>query len=64
MHFAVSDILSVSAVGLIASAFLIHLFFKMRKNKCATICSGCSGSNCSTKSFAIDNLKAIPIHKI
>lgn len=63
MHFALYDILSVGAIGIVALAFLIHLFFKMKKNKCVTICNGCSGGGCSTKSFADKTPKNIEIHK-
>lgn len=52
MQFAMTDILSVALIGLIAVAFLVRLFFKMRKNKCITVCSGCQGNSCSTKNFA------------
>ncbi len=63
MHFALVDIVSVSVVGAVAVGFLIRLFFKMRTNKCITVCSGCSGAACSTKSFATAN-KIIPIHQL
>ena len=63
MHFALVDIISVSVVGVIAVGFLARLFFRMRTDKCVTVCSGCSGGSCSTKSFATTN-KTIPIHQL
>lgn len=61
-HFL--DIFSVSCIILFASIWLIRMFLKMRKNKCVTMCSGCSGGSCSTKSFANKsaiNKQTIPI---
>ena len=64
MHFALTDILAVATIGLVAVIFLIRLFARMRKDKCVTVCSGCSGGSCSTKSFATKNpAKSIQIHK-
>ena len=63
MHFAIVDILSVSVVGVVAIGFLVRLFFRMRTNSCITVCSGCSGGTCSTKSFATSN-KTIPIQQV
>ncbi len=63
MHFALVDIISVSVIGFVAVSFLTRLFFKMRTNKCITVCSGCSGGSCSTKSFATTN-KVIPIRQL
>jgi hypothetical protein len=63
MQLHTLDILSTGAIGLIALAFVLRTYFKMRKNKCATICNGCSGASCSTKIFKSDKktilLKAI-----
>ncbi len=60
MQFHIFDIISVVVIGLIAIAFITRTYLKMRKNKCATICSGCSTESCSTKSFkAKDNKKVI-----
>ena len=49
-HFL--DMLSVGVILLMACIWLVRTFIKMRQNKCATVCSGCSGGSCSTKSFA------------
>ena len=48
-HFL--DMLSVGVIILFACIWLIRTFIKMRQNKCATVCSGCSGGSFSTKSF-------------
>ena len=65
MHFALTDILAVTVICLVAVLFLIRLFVRMRKDKCVTVCNGCSGSSCSTKSFAkVPPLKSIEIHKV
>lgn len=53
------DILSVTIVGLIAVGYLVKTYFKMKKNKCATICSGCSGNSCNSRSFANSGNKGI-----
>lgn len=50
MH--ILDILAISAIGVAALAYLYHMVKTMRKNKCATLCSGCSTGSCSTKNFA------------
>jgi hypothetical protein len=50
-NFSTFDILAVSVIGLIAIIFLIRTFIKMRKNKSVTMCNGCSGNSCSTKTF-------------
>mgnify|MGYP000275809797 CR=1 FL=1 len=55
MHFALMDTLSISVIGIVALVFLCRLFFKMRRDKCITVCNGCSsGGHCSTKNFAIN----------
>ncbi len=62
-HFL--DIFSVSSIILFAVVWLVRMFFKMRKNKCVTMCSGCSGGACSTKSFAkksVTGRQTIPIN--
>ncbi|MCE3268591.1 MAG: hypothetical protein K0R49_843 [Burkholderiales bacterium] len=60
MQFHLLDILSTGLIGLIALVFMLHTYFKMRKNKCATICNGCSGgSSCSTKVFKADPAKKV-----
>lgn len=46
------DVLSIAIVGLVAVGYLVRTYFKMRKNKCATICSGCSRNSCNSRSFA------------
>ena len=48
-HFL--DMLSVGVIILFACIWLVRTFIKMRQNKCVTVCSGCSGGSCSTKSF-------------
>jgi len=64
MPFHILDIMSVSCIGVFAIGFLFINYKKMKKNKCATICSGCSGGSCSSKSFVTDKktivLKSIP----
>ncbi len=65
MHLHLLDILGTGAIGIIALVFVLRTYLKMRKNKCATICNGCSGgTSCSTKVFKSDKktipLKAIP----
>lgn len=60
MHFW--DILIVSIIGILALAYLAKTIIKMRKNKCATMCNGCGGDTCSTKSFAAT--KPIKFHKL
>jgi hypothetical protein len=58
------DILGTSFIGIIALIYILRTYFKMRKNKCATICNGCSGgTSCSTKVFKF-NTKAIPLKAI
>jgi hypothetical protein len=63
MHFALFDILSVAFAGVMALTFLIRVFFKVHKDKCVNVCSGCSGGGCATRSFVSKN-KLIEIHKI
>lgn len=64
MQLHTLDILSTGTVGLIALAFVLRTYFKMRKNKCAAICNGCSGGiSCSTKVFKSDK-KIIPLKVI
>ncbi|MFN8770190.1 MAG: FeoB-associated Cys-rich membrane protein [Neisseriaceae bacterium] len=46
------DILSVAIIILIAALFLIRVYFKMKKNKCVTMCNGCDRNKCSSRSFA------------
>ena len=48
-HFL--DMLSVGVIILFACIWLVRTFIKIRQNKCVTVCSGCSGGSCSTKSF-------------
>lgn len=64
MQLHILDLLSTGIIGLIALAFILRTYFKMRKNKCATICSGCSGSSCSTKVFKPDADKKIILLKM
>lgn len=46
------DVISVIIIGIGACSFILKNYLKMRKNKCATMCSSCSGGSCSTKNFA------------
>jgi|GEM_PF-5558212 len=65
MQLHILDILSTGTIGLIALAFVLRTYFKMRKNKCATICNGCSGgTSCSTKVFKSSDKKIIPLKAI
>lgn len=50
-HFQVYDILSVMLIISAAVLWLMHIFVKMHKNKCATICSGCTRTSCNSKTF-------------
>lgn len=50
-HFQVYDILSVMLIISTAVFWLARICIKMRKNKCATICSGCTGVSCNSKTF-------------
>lgn len=59
MEFKFFDILSVSIIGITALVFVFRAFGKMRKNKCATLCNGCSGSPCSTKKFQSKSNKKV-----
>lgn len=52
MHFAIVDVLTVTLIGLVAIIFLVRLGLKMRKDKTISLCSGCTKSGCSSKSFA------------
>ena len=54
MLFHCLDIMSVSCVVAIAVGFLYYNYKKIKTGTCATLCSGCSGSSCSSKSFASD----------
>lgn len=58
MGFHLFDLLSVAFIILMACGFIIRTYLKMRSNSCATLCNGCSGSKCSTRSFVT---KAQPI---
>lgn len=65
MHFALIDIISVGIMGLLAIIFLCNMFFKMRKDKCVTVCSGCSSGNaCSTKNFADKKIKIFRLRSL
>lgn len=68
MNFHMLDIMSVGCIGFLAIFFLYNNYKKIKKNKCATICSGCSVGSCSTKSFVVDKktiiLKPIPNTRI
>ncbi len=52
MHLAIMDILAVSLIGVVALLFIIYNGIKMHKNKSVSLCNGCSGGSCCTKSFA------------
>ena len=55
------DIFSVVVIMLIACTFILRTYLKMRKNKCLTMCNGCSGGVCSKRSFATSGTKIIKI---
>lgn len=62
MH--VLDMFSVGIIGVSALGFILRYFFKMRQDKCTTLCAGCSANACSTKTFKpqqrVIPLKSIP----
>jgi hypothetical protein len=51
-NYQLFDIIGVGLIITLAVLWLMRIVIKMRNNKCATVCSGCSANKCSTKSFA------------
>ncbi|MBP9743006.1 MAG: FeoB-associated Cys-rich membrane protein [Burkholderiales bacterium] len=64
LQFNIVDILSVGFIVIGAALFIIYTIFRMHKDKCATMCNGCSKNSCSVKDFSTAApIKIIKLHK-
>lgn len=64
LYFSIVDVLSVVFIVVGAILFLIHTMFRMHKDKCITLCNGCSKTRCSAKDFSTTApIKIIKLHK-
>lgn len=64
LHFSIVDVLSICFIVVGAILFLIHTMCRMHKDKCITLCNGCSKTRCSAKDFSTTApIKIIKLHK-